>query len=107
MTVSFVTVQAVALDTYIVKYGDILSTIIKQHYPQDRLYGANEKLGEVLKQNPHIKNSDPIYPNQKIYFATVEVNNSIVSLHDKKTSSGPEDVTCPARIGPEYMVDLG
>ena len=62
MTVSFITVQAFALDTYIVKYGDTLSSIVKQHYPQGRLYGANGKLDEVLKKNPHIKNSDRIYP---------------------------------------------
>lgn len=49
MTVSFITVQAFALDTYIVKYGDTLSSIVKQHYPQGRLYGANGKLDEVLK----------------------------------------------------------
>ena len=84
MTVSFVTVQAFALDTYIVKYGDTLSTIVKQHYPQDRLYGANGKLDEVLKKNPHIKNSDRIYPNQKIYFTIEEVSNAVASLHDNK-----------------------
>ena len=80
MTVSFITVQAFALDTYIVKYGDTLSSIVKQHYPQGRLYGANGKLDEVLKKNPHIKNSDRIYPNQKVYLATEEVGKPIASL---------------------------
>ncbi|MBP7845755.1 MAG: LysM peptidoglycan-binding domain-containing protein [Proteobacteria bacterium] len=85
MIVSCATVQAFALDTYIVKYGDTLSNIVRQHYPQDRLYGANGKLDEVLKKNPHIKNSDRIYPNQKVYFA-IKVNESISSLPDEKKS---------------------
>lgn len=98
MTVSFVTVQAFALDTYVVKYGDTLSSIVKQHYPQDRLYGVNGKLDEVLKKNPHIKNSDRIYPNQKVYLATEEVGKPIASLQgSKETPSNSEYEEVPVQ----------
>lgn len=82
ITVSFVTTQAFALDTYIVKHNDTLSQIVKQNYPNDHLYGANGKLSEVLKNNPHIKNAHRIYPNQKIHLESQKDSRSNLVLAD-------------------------
>lgn len=57
-----------AQDFYTVRRGDTLSHIVKRNYPNDKLYGRNGKLAEVLEHNPHIKNPNRIFPNQKISF---------------------------------------
>lgn len=55
-----------ANEEYVVKKGDVISRVVKDHYPNDKLYGSRGKIVEVLKNNPHIKNADLVYPQQKI-----------------------------------------
>lgn len=91
MTISFVATQAFAFDTYIVKYGDTLSQIVKQHYPNDHLYGANGKLNEVLKKNPHIKNVHRIYPNQEIHFVPLVPQENALERFDLADTKNAQD----------------
>ncbi len=65
---SMLATNVVAMDAYVVKRGDTLSHIVKRRFPSDTLYGSRGKLAEVLEQNPHIKNPNRIFPNQKIQF---------------------------------------
>lgn len=101
ITVSFFTTQTFALDTYIVKYNDTLSQIVKQYYPNDHLYGVNGKLNEVLKKNPHIKNVNRIYPKQEIHLAPQQESSSNlveVDVRDKIISEDQNDsIKAPKR----------
>lgn len=60
-----------ASEEYIVKKGDVISKVIQDYYPHDRLYGPYGKIAEILKKNPHIKNADLVYPDQKIKFDVI------------------------------------
>lgn len=71
-----------AQDFYTVKRGDTLSHIVKKNYPYDKLYGRRGKLVEVLQNNPHIKNPNLIFPNQKIYFVPAVVIEPTSSVAD-------------------------
>lgn len=59
-----------ASDEYVVKKGDVVSRVVKDHYPNDQLYGPRGKIIEILKNNPHIKNADLVFPKQKIKLNT-------------------------------------
>jgi hypothetical protein len=62
--------QVFAMDTYVVKFGDNLSKIVRQHYPNEIIYGSKGRLAKVLAKNPHIKNLNIIYSGQKIQIET-------------------------------------
>lgn len=59
---SMLTNYGFAQDFYTVKRGDTLSHIVKRNFPNDKLYGNQGKLAEVLSQNPQIKNPNIIFP---------------------------------------------
>lgn len=62
--------QVFAMDTYVVKFGDTISQVVRQHYPHGSIYGSQGRIAQVLAKNPHIKNPNRIYPGQKIEIKT-------------------------------------
>lgn len=52
--------------TYIVKKGDTLSSILSKKFPKEKVYGVGGSLARVLRVNSYIKNPDYIYPAQII-----------------------------------------
>lgn len=55
-----------ALEYYIVQPGDILSKVLLEKFPGERVYGRKGKINKVIKQNPEIKDPNFIKPNQTI-----------------------------------------
>lgn len=83
--VSLFTGPGLAQDFYIVKSGDVLSRIVQNKYPSERIYGTNGKLAEVKKLNPRILNLNIIYPNQKIYFTPATVAQSTQPIVEEES----------------------
>jgi hypothetical protein len=81
-----------AQDFYVVKSGDVLSRILQNKYPSERIFGAKGKLAEVKKLNPRILNPNIIYPNQKIYFtpATVAHSTQPIVEEELREAQAPE-----------------
>jgi hypothetical protein len=101
-----------AQDFYIVKSGDVLSRIVQNKYPSERIYGTNGKLAEVKKLNPRILNLNIIFPNQKIQFhpsIVIENSASIAKTENiiiPDTSSVPENfATDVVERKPEIILD--
>lgn len=92
IVVSLLTGPGLAQDFYVVKSGDVLSRIIQNKYPSERIYGAKGKLAEVKKLNPRILNLNIIYPNQKIYFtpATVAQSEQTIPEEESLVAQAPE-----------------
>lgn len=92
IVVSLLTGRGLAQDFYVVKSGDVLSRIVQNKYPSDRIYGAKGKLAEVKKLNPRILNLNIIYPNQKIYFtpATVAQSKQTITEEESLVAQAPE-----------------
>ncbi|MFP5387193.1 MAG: LysM peptidoglycan-binding domain-containing protein [Bacteriovoracia bacterium] len=90
-----------AQDFYTVKRGDTLSHIVKRNYPYNKLYGRRGKLAEVLQNNPHIKNPNLIFPNQKIHFVPVVVIEPTSSVADSIPVIVPEETTPIVETKPE------
>lgn len=92
IVVSLLTGPGLAQDFYVVKFGDVLSRIVQNKYPSERIYGAKGKLAEVKKLNPRILNLNIIYPNQKIYFtpATVAQSEQTIPEEESLVAQAPE-----------------
>jgi hypothetical protein len=92
IVVSLLTGPGLAQDFYVVKSGDVLSRIVQNKYPSERIYGAKGKLAEVKKLNPRILNLNIIYPNQKIYFtpATVAQSEQTIPEEESLVAQAPE-----------------
>lgn len=92
IVVSLLTGTGLAQDFYVVKSGDVLSRIVQNKYPTERIYGAKGKLAEVKKLNPRILNLNIIYPNQKIYFtpATVAQSKQTIPEEESLVEQAPE-----------------
>jgi hypothetical protein len=71
--VSLFACSGLAQNFYIVKYGDVLSRIVQNIYPNQRIYGRKGKITEVMKLNLDLRDPNIIYPNQKIYFTPARV----------------------------------
>jgi hypothetical protein len=85
IVVSLLTGPGLAQDFYVVKFGDVLSRIVQNKYPSERIYGAKGKLAEVKKLNPRILNLNIIYPNQKIYFTPATAANSTQPIPEEES----------------------
>lgn len=92
IVVSLLTGPGLAQDFYVVKSGDVLSRIVQNKYPSEKIYGAKGKLAEVKKLNPRILNLNIIYPNQKIYFtpATVAQSKQTIPEEESLVAQAPE-----------------
>jgi hypothetical protein len=91
IAVSMLAGQGLAQDIYTVKYGDILSGIVKNRYPAERIYGSKGKLAEIIKLNPHLINPNLIFPRDKIHFiSNVEINKTEESLESVEAEATPE-----------------
>lgn len=64
-------------EIYVVKKGDVLSKLVKRNFPKERIFGKNGMLQKILLINPHIKNPNLIFINQKIELIE---NNTTVAL---------------------------
>ncbi|MFN8847213.1 MAG: LysM peptidoglycan-binding domain-containing protein [Bdellovibrionales bacterium] len=93
IVISFFTGPGLAQEFYVVKSGDVLSQIVQNKYPSERIYGAKGKLAEVKKLNPRILNLNVIYPNQKIYFtpATAAQSKQTIPEEESLVAQAPEE----------------
>ena len=93
IVVSLLTGPGLAQEFYVVKSGDVLSRIVQNKYPSERIYGAKGKLAEVKKLNPRILNLNIIYPNQRIYFtpATVAQSKQTIPEEESLVAQAPEE----------------
>lgn len=85
IVVSLLTGPGLAQDFYVVKFGDVLSRIVQNKYPSERIYGAKGKLAEVKKLNPRILNLNIIYTDQKIYFTPATAANSTQPIPEEES----------------------
>ncbi len=76
--------MGLAQDAYIIKDGDILSRIVEEQFPEERIYGPKGKLHEVKGLNPQLENLDTLLPNQKIILPPRQQDIPTPKLNEKK-----------------------
>lgn len=87
MLLSLLANQGLAQNFHTVIEGDILSQIVKEKFPHQKLYGQRGKIAEVLVHNPHILNPNLIYPKQKIYLEPKPKTQEDLSIPEDKVQN--------------------
>jgi hypothetical protein len=77
---------------YVIQKGDVLSKIVKKHFPNEDIYGKRGKLSELMFINPKIKNPNLIFPNTLLILRTGS-QESIHKADLKDTESSKEKET--------------
>lgn len=94
-----------AEEVYVVKKGDVLSKIIKKNYPDKKIFGRNGMLKSILQINPHIKNPNLIFINQKITL----IKNIIPVAQEEKAQTESSAIVSSLQVIekklPEKLVD--
>jgi hypothetical protein len=94
-----------AEEVYVVKKGDVLSKIIKKNYPDKKIFGRNGMLKSILQINPHIKNPNLIFINQKI--TLIKNIIPVAQIEKAQTESNVIDISLQEteKKRPEKLVD--
>lgn len=99
LPIVFMALNTFANEVYLAEKGDTLSHVAHKKFKGERIYGKGGMLDLLIKENPHIKNPNKIFPSQTIYLPNSlaadsgeEITAPVVDAEIKNETIETEDV---------------